>query len=167
MKLKEKFPSVYECYQCMTCTLGCPLAHKMRLKPHELVNCVLLGKDEEVLNSDTPWICASCEACATRCPNGIELVELMDLIRKESLAFGVVRPKEKDLYKAFMHQIRKWGRVQEFWLVLQLKKVQGFKVSFEEALLGLRMFLKGKLNPFAGLRKGPKDLEAAFKEVWE
>lgn len=165
MKLKEKFPSVYECYQCMTCTLGCPLAQKMQLKPHELIKSVLLGRDDEVLSSNTPWICASCEACATRCPNGIELVELMDLIRKESLDLGIARPKEKRLYKAFMDQIRKRGRVQEFWLVLQLKRKEGFKFSLEESLLGLRMFLKGKLNPFAGLRRGSKGLEAAFKEV--
>lgn len=165
MKLKEKFPSVYECYQCMTCTLGCPLAHKMEFKPHELVKSVLLGRDEEVLRSDTPWICASCEACAARCPNGIELVELMDLVRKEAMDLGAVRPKERDLYKAFMEQIRKRGRVQEFWLVFRLKRAQGFKVSLEEVLLGLRMFLKGKLNPFTGFRKGPKGLEEAFKEV--
>lgn len=165
MKLKERFPSVYECYQCMTCTLGCPLARKMEVKPHELVKSILLGKDEEVLRSDTPWICASCEACATRCPNGIELVNLMDLIRREALVLGVIRPKEKDLYKAFMDQIMKRGRVQEFWLVLQLKKTEGFKVSLEEVMLGLRMFLKGKLNPFSNLRKGSKDLETAFREV--
>ncbi|MEJ2068034.1 MAG: 4Fe-4S dicluster domain-containing protein [Deltaproteobacteria bacterium] len=75
----DEVPEVYRCYQCLTCTLGCPLASAMDLYPHEILKYVQLGAKDTVLKASTLWVCASCEACATRCPQEIEIVQLMDL----------------------------------------------------------------------------------------
>jgi len=43
MTLREEFPEVLRCYQCMSCTLGCPMAQEMDLLPHEVMGAVQLG----------------------------------------------------------------------------------------------------------------------------
>lgn len=163
MKLRELFPEAYKCYQCLSCTLGCPVARFMDLKPHEALKAVLLGRDEEILASQTPWICASCETCGVRCPNGIDLPALMDLIRQKAAGEGR-GGKEVKLHRAFLEQVKKRGRVHELSLVLLAKRLTGLKVSLWELELGLKMFLKGKLKLFPKGTEGIEDLEALFRE---
>jgi heterodisulfide reductase subunit C len=62
------------CYQCIACSSGCPGAYQMDYPPHQLLRMVQLGLKDRVLDSNTFWICLSCETCATRCPNDIEIV---------------------------------------------------------------------------------------------
>jgi len=49
--------NVLLCYQCKKCTLGCPSACAMRMRPHELMRALQLGLKEELYWSGTIWIC--------------------------------------------------------------------------------------------------------------
>lgn len=163
MTLREEFPEVLRCYQCMSCTLGCPMAQEMDLLPHEVMGAVQLGRDEEVLGSSTPWVCASCEACATRCPNEIEIVQLMDLIRRRAVQQGMASEREPELHRVFLKEIERRGRVHELSLLLELKRRTGlFKISVDELRLGLKMLLKGKLKVFPGAKRGGEELKRLF-----
>jgi len=163
MTLREEFPDVLRCYQCMSCTLGCPMAQEMDLLPHEVMMAVQLGRDDEVLRSSTPWLCASCEACATRCPNEIEIVQLMDLIRRRAVQQGMVREKEPELHRVFLREIKRRGRVHELSLLLELKRRTGlFKISVDELKLGLKMLLKGKLKILPTAKRGGEELKRLF-----
>jgi len=53
------------CYQCKRCTLGCPSAYAMRMKPHEMMRALQLGLKDEIYWSGAIWICISCETCNT------------------------------------------------------------------------------------------------------
>ena len=144
----EEVPEISRCYQCLTCTLGCPVAFAMDLKPHEILKYVQLGAKEKVLGSSTLWVCASCEACATRCPQEIEIVKLMDLLRKMATKEGTVTEKGPVLNEVFLDAIRKKGRVHELSLILDLKRKTGelLRLNKDEMRLGLAMFRHGKLK---------------------
>jgi heterodisulfide reductase subunit C len=72
--------NLYGCYQCGTCSAGCPFAEEMDLSPDTVIRYLILGKDE-VLESKTIWLCASCFTCAERCPRDLSLTKIMEALR--------------------------------------------------------------------------------------
>jgi heterodisulfide reductase subunit C len=75
------------CNQCGKCSAGCPVAAAMDLLPSQVIRKAQLGM-EEVLESRTIWICASCLTCVTRCPKGVDLPRVMEAMREVSLRAG-------------------------------------------------------------------------------
>lgn len=69
------------CYQCGKCSAGCPMVEVMDILPNQIIRLLQLGCDEEVLESKTVWICASCFTCEARCPKGVDLSKIMEAIR--------------------------------------------------------------------------------------
>ena len=78
------------CNQCGKCSAGCPVVATMEVLPSQVIRMAQLGM-EEVLESDTIWICASCLTCATRCPKGVDLPRLMEALRQIALRQGVAK----------------------------------------------------------------------------
>jgi heterodisulfide reductase subunit D len=72
---------VRSCLQCGTCTASCPVAAYTDLSPREIVRLVLTGSSEEVLRPEVLYFCSACYSCAVRCPMGIRLTELINLLR--------------------------------------------------------------------------------------
>ncbi len=80
------------CYQCAKCSAGCPVVSAMDLLPHQVIRYLQLGLLEELLDSCTPWICASCFTCAARCPRDLDLARMMEGVR-----LAVLRRREGNL----------------------------------------------------------------------
>jgi len=78
-----------DCNQCGKCSAGCPVVEAMDILPSQVIRMAQLGM-EEVLESNTVWICASCLTCVTRCPKGVDLPRLMEALRQISLREGAV-----------------------------------------------------------------------------
>jgi heterodisulfide reductase subunit C2 len=82
------------CFQCAKCSAACPVTAAMDLLPHQVIRCLQLGLEEELANSKTPWVCASCFTCAARCPRDLDLARMMEgvrlvmLRRREGNKFG-------------------------------------------------------------------------------
>jgi heterodisulfide reductase subunit C len=76
------------CNQCGKCSAGCPVVAAMDILPSQVIRMAQLGM-EEVLESNTIWICASCLTCVTRCPKGVDVPRLMEALRQVSLRKGV------------------------------------------------------------------------------
>ena len=53
-------------YQCGKCSAGCPIVSEMDILPSQVIRLAQMGSDEEVLNSKTIWLCASCMTCMAR-----------------------------------------------------------------------------------------------------
>jgi heterodisulfide reductase subunit C len=154
------------------CSDGCPVAYAMDYYPNQIIHMVRLGLKEKVLQSTAIWLCASCETCAARCPNEIEIVRLMDVLRIASLKEGFKNPVSNiaKFHRVFIEQIRKKGRIDEGGLLLNYELKTGDFLSFgkirEEARLGLEMFRKGKLKLPSRKRYTPKAVDDIFKKVF-
>ena len=72
--------NVYLCYQCVKCTSGCPLAEHFDLAPNQVLRAAQLGMEDRLFESRTPWMCASCQTCTTRCPQGIDVARVMGFL---------------------------------------------------------------------------------------
>jgi heterodisulfide reductase subunit C len=73
--------NLFGCYQCGTCSAGCPFVDEMDLSPDEVIRYVILDRNE-VLNSKTIWLCSSCFTCAERCPRDINITKIMESLRQ-------------------------------------------------------------------------------------
>lgn len=73
--------NLFGCYQCGTCSAGCPFIEDMDIAPDEVIRYVVLDK-KEVLHSKTIWLCASCYTCAERCPRDLNLTKIMEALRQ-------------------------------------------------------------------------------------
>ncbi len=84
--------NLFGCYQCGTCSAGCPFVDDMDLSPDEVIRYVIIDR-KEVLNSKTIWLCASCYACAERCPRDINITKIMESLRQIILRKNVDKTK--------------------------------------------------------------------------
>ena len=72
---------LFECYQCARCTGSCPAAMVLKsYGPREtLLRCLNLGQ-EAVINDERVWYCTTCQVCEDRCPQEINISELLTAI---------------------------------------------------------------------------------------
>ncbi|UCC38512.1 MAG: 4Fe-4S dicluster domain-containing protein [Candidatus Aminicenantes bacterium] len=70
------------CYQCGKCSAGCPAVSQMDILPNQIIRYAQLGFKEELLESKSIWICASCMTCNSRCPKGINIAEVIEALRQ-------------------------------------------------------------------------------------
>jgi heterodisulfide reductase subunit C len=136
---------VSACFHCEKCTSGCPVSYAMELPPNLLIRHIQLGQRQQVLESETIWICASCITCSTRCPNDIDLAHVMDTLRRMSMDQGTVSlPKVRAFHQAFMNAIRTNGRVHEIEMIARYKIAT--KSFLEDMALGREMFARGRIR---------------------
>lgn len=70
------------CYQCGKCSAGCPAVSQMDILPNQIIRYAQLGLKDELLQSKSIWICASCLTCNARCPKGINIAEIIEALRQ-------------------------------------------------------------------------------------
>ncbi len=92
------------CNQCGKCSAGCPVVAVMDLLPSQAIRMAQLGM-EEVLESNTIWICASCLTCATRCPKGVDLPRVMEALRQIALRQGITKLDLKRLPPELLREV--------------------------------------------------------------
>ncbi len=146
--LEETGQNVYLCYQCVKCTSGCPVAEFFDWQPNQIMRALQLGQEDVALHAQTPWLCAACQTCTTRCPQGLDITRIMEFLTREALARGIKPPvTEVDIFnKAFMREVRLWGRAYELGLMAEMKlRNVGRHPLTEDVDLGLKMVRKGKL----------------------
>jgi heterodisulfide reductase subunit B len=157
---KETGENAYLCYQCGKCTSGCPLAEHFDLEPNQVMRAIQLGLDDQVLQCKTIWLCASCQTCNTRCPQGLDIPKIMDhlvmLARKRGIEPAV--PEVDTFYKVFHRNAKLLGRAYEAGLIgeLNLRIGQPTRDVFD---LGVPMILKRKIKLFPAFAKVPKKVE--------
>ncbi len=132
------------CYQCQKCASGCIATGFADYYPNEIIRLVQLGQKERVLNSSSIWICSSCGMCGARCPNGINIAEVMDALKEMAIAAGTVQEKNVLLFhNTFLNSARTFGRVHEASMMGFYKIKSGDLMSDMD--FGMDMLKKGKL----------------------
>lgn len=170
-EVKERSQAHLErCYQCFACSSGCPVAYAMDYTPHQIIRMVQLGLKKGVLDSSTIWLCASCETCATRCPNDIDIVSFMDTLRHMAIGEERTRATYLPLFHAvFLNGIKSNGKIHELalivWYMLLSGDIFNFKKLPSDMILGAKMFLRRKLAIFPARIKGLADVKRIFKMI--
>jgi heterodisulfide reductase subunit C2 len=160
--------NVYKCYQCKRCTAGCPVAPLGDLHPAQIIRAVQLGDLDAAVNSKFIWLCTGCVTCSTRCPQEIDVAGVMDELRAISWQEDLV-PKDRpfaDILRFNLDSIVRWGRLYEIELIARYKFMRP-RTMMDDALLGAKMFAKGKLSlrPTFGDRAQMKRMVAEAAKI--
>jgi heterodisulfide reductase subunit C len=171
---KSSGESASICYQCKTCSSGCPVAFAMDLLPHQIIQMIRMGLKDVVLKSSSIWLCVSCESCTTRCPNDIDVAKIIDALRmasiKSGLKLGEKRPSV--FHDSVLSSIKRTGRLYELGMIGSYVLRSGDMVSniksgslLEDAKVGWKLFKNGKLKLIPERIKGRKEIKKLFKKL--
>lgn len=152
------------CFQCRSCSGGCPFFESMDLGPHKIMRLLQLGLCEEALASSTIWICVGCHTCDSNCPMAVDVPGVMDLLRQKALERGVevVNPEILDFHKEILHSIQRYGRTHKLEIMLRYKVRR--KSWFQDWDVGLRMLAKRKLDLLPSRVEAIHEVQNAFQE---
>ena len=144
-----------DCYQCGKCSAGCPMAEDMDMRPQQVMRHLQMGLVQEVLEAQGPWMCAQCTVCSARCPQNIEIADVMRAVRLESKARGYQPLKEGDIFDdLFIRKVRKHGRSNEQWLAAFYNLESGHLL--QDMNSAPTMFLKGLVGIAPHSTKDPE-----------
>jgi heterodisulfide reductase subunit C len=135
------------CLQCAVCSATCPAVEFMDITPRKLIALINADMKDEVLASNTFWMCASCFACSERCPRGIHPAQLMYALKRYSLWHnrykeGLVGP---DFSARFVRTILRNGKSYEPGYAPAFIWEGGFPGLIREMQTGVRLMRRGRL----------------------
>jgi heterodisulfide reductase subunit C len=130
----------------------------MDLLPSQVMRLIHLGAEDEVLGSKAIWACASCEACTSRCPMGIDVAAVMDSLRMTAVERKAALGDSRGncFNKALLTSVRWHGRVFELGrdLFADMDKMP-------------RMLSKHKLSFLPHFSRSVKDVRKIFRRAEE
>lgn len=147
--LAEVKEQVATCIQCGTCSGSCPSAGFMDMTPRRMWRAVLMDRVDMVFSSQTFMLCASCYVCTLRCPRGLPLTGAMAALKQVAFGLDLDRFRRSTrFYRAFMDNIRQYGRVRETELMARyFLAVRDPRVPMSYTGMGIRLMAKHKLHP--------------------
>ena len=83
--LSEVGETLNLCFQCGTCTSSCPSGRMTAFRTRQIIRKAQFGLPEEILPSDDLWHCTTCYTCYERCPRGVEIVDIITVLRNMRL----------------------------------------------------------------------------------
>ena len=87
--------TVKHCFQCGTCSGGCPSGRRTPYKVRQIVRKCLLGLKEEVISDDALWMCTTCYTCQERCLRSVKIVEIIKKARNIAAHAGYMAKAHK------------------------------------------------------------------------
>lgn len=135
------------------------------------------GKREEVLTSDSMWMCTSCYNCIVRCPRKLPITHIMHGLANYAHRLGLAPKNQptRQFAKLFWNNIVKTGRVNELKLSLGLYFKDGLASGIKTGLamknVGLGLMKAKRLNPMEMIKghgcKDIKGIQAMVKKAQE
>jgi heterodisulfide reductase subunit C len=161
------------CFQCGTCTAGCPTVYAMDYTPRQIMRMVNLGMKDEVLKSGTIWVCASCFTCQSRCPRGVEITAVMSALKSIAIREGIDVADRKGpiFHDAFIDDILGHGRIFETGFMIKfVTRSEGIgpgaiRELAKDASLGIEMVRRGKMAFLPHKIKKPGQLKIIYENI--
>ncbi|HIE14214.1 TPA: heterodisulfide reductase [Candidatus Bathyarchaeota archaeon] len=95
------------CQQCGTCASSCPVVKlNPDFNPRRLIQLSLLEEKKEVTSGESIWLCCSCYNCQERCPQKVEIADLILALRNIAIKEGKIPNLYKEFAKALWHDGR-------------------------------------------------------------
>jgi heterodisulfide reductase subunit C len=85
------------CDQCGKCPSACPVTARVEgFNPRQIIAKIVLGKEDELMNSDVIWTCTSCLKCKERCPQKLSPYDLILDLRRIAIDLQLPHPMGYD-----------------------------------------------------------------------
>lgn len=163
---------IKKCFACGTCTISCPVFEiDSKYNPRKIIRMILMGMKNELISSETIWLCANCYTCFERCPQDVKFTDIIHVLRimamKEAKE-GKIKLTEPAYYfaNAFMNSVKLHGRMWEpelmarlFFRTMDVKKMASY------VPLALKMASKGKISYLPSRINGTKEIRRIFKNA--
>lgn len=153
--------AIASCMQCGTCSGGCTNIDLMDMSPRTLVLMVQRGEWEKVLQSNMLWLCTSCYICTSRCPRGVRPADVIEAVKAIAIRQGIENDSTR-FNQIFVELVQKRGILFEPEL---MQKYGGMAAMLEQAELGIKLALNGKMSPFPAKIKDPKTFSQALEKA--
>lgn len=139
-----------KCIQCGTCSATCPLSIHMDYTPRKVIAMLREGFRDEILESFTIWLCASCYSCTVQCPKNIKITDFMYNLKREAIKQKAYprRFPVPVLAREFFHIVEKNGRMSEGPVIMRMYMKTNPFSHMKKAVLGLKLMLKGRIGFF-------------------
>lgn len=85
------------CIQCGTCTGSCPSGRRTAYRTRQVIRKALMGLKDDVLSGKDIWLCSTCYTCQERCPRGIEVTNVIILLRNLAVRNGYMLSSHRDV----------------------------------------------------------------------
>ncbi len=141
------------CMQCGVCAGSCPLGNAWQHTPQKLFMMIRAGKREEVLGSDSMWMCTSCYNCIVRCPRKLPITHIMHGLAHYAHRLGMAPRGQptREVAKLFWNNLARTGRVNELKFSLSMYFKDGFMQGIKNSLamqgVGMGLVKAKRLNP--------------------
>ncbi|MBO8137970.1 MAG: 4Fe-4S dicluster domain-containing protein [Desulfotomaculum sp.] len=157
------------CMQCGICPTTCTLRGIMDHSPRQIIQLIRAGDKEQVLQSNTIWMCTSCYTCSCRCPRGVPMMDIMHDLRHLAEEEGYIT-NQSHMAQVYYNDVAKRGRIWEGGLTLKYSLKLGvgnaLKLAREMQDVGMEMFKHKRLPIFPpkGV-KNPAKLRAVLQKA--
>lgn len=106
----EAGESLSRCVSCGTCSSGCPVHSKRpEFDPRQIIRMILMGLEQELIDSGVIWLCSTCYTCLERCPQKVGCADIITELRNAASDLGAA----PEGTKMQMDALRKQGRIYE------------------------------------------------------
>ena len=160
---------VRDCIQCGTCSGSCPVSYFMDNTPRKLLAMIRAGMRDQVLESNSLWLCTSCYMCTLRCPRQIAVTDIIYALKRTAIREGRTAgaAKAAALASSFIDVVDRRGRNYEPELLTRYYLKTNPAAMFGKTGLGLRLFMRGRF-PLSGERiKGIDQIRAIIAKANE
>ncbi len=106
------------------------------------------GFKQEVMQSRTTWLCASCYACTAECPKEVKITDIMYAAKRMAIKEGVY-PKGFPipvLARVFYNEVESKGRSNEGPIIVKLYMKTKPWQMLKQTGLGMKLFFQGRMG---------------------
>ncbi|MFO8019668.1 MAG: (Fe-S)-binding protein [Promethearchaeia archaeon] len=96
---------LYACYQCARCTGVCQLSKVQDFKPSRIIQKILEGFEEKVLESGVLWNCLMCNSCLQDCPEEINFADIVRMAKYKMVNEYTHKPEQYTAHKGIYPMI--------------------------------------------------------------
>ena len=141
----------------------------MDLTPRQTVALFRAGRIEEILQSKSIWICASCYSCTVRCPAGIRVTDTMYALKRIAMKRRLFprRFPVPQLSRAFMSNVEKYGRNYELGLGLKYFMLSDIVKLFTNMRYGLSLIRHDRMGLIPRKIKRIRQVQSIIKKANE
>lgn len=83
------------CYQCGACAGGCPIGKwRWDFNPRQVIVKILRNEVSDIIQDNKIWLCVTCLTCLERCPQKIEVSEIMVQLKNAAARIGNIPENE-------------------------------------------------------------------------